>query len=211
MDVTSPLLSPETSFVSTAADDILQDLPELTLSQPKSPPEVEKLYSIDDMNPSDTFQHKDLYDELEWFRDLPTIEPGESKLPDVNTLFSLHSHPQNPLCSNAQPIGGDDNGNSNNDDDDDEASQHSRTVAPTDICLIPEEDPCLLDSIDHHIIKSKPVPVSAKRIRITLRMPQREPKRKPKISLRLSQPKQAQAQKAVPRRPGGNRRKRRQT
>ena len=160
------------------------------------------------MNSRNIFQHKDLYNELKWFEDVPRIEPNEFKLPDVDTLFSLHLHFSHPSCFGAQPVGGDDNENNNNDDD---GSLHSRTVVPTDICLISEENLCLLNPVDYYIIKSKNVPVSAKRICITLRMPQRESKRRPKISLRLSQSKQAQTQKAVPRRPGGNRRKRRQT
>lgn len=211
-DSTSPPSPPEISFLSTAANDTLQDLPELTDSEPNSSPEVEELYSIDHMNPRDTFPQKELYDELERFVDLPGTEPSESELPDVDTLFSLHSRPESPSYSGAQPIGDDDNENNtiiNNNNNN--GSLHSRTVVHADICLFPEEDPYLLDSIDHHTIEPKTVPISAKKPRITLRMPQSEPKRKPKIVLRLSQPKQVQAQKPVRRRPGGNRCRRRRT
>ena len=55
MNITSSPLSSEISFVSIAADDTLQDLPELTHNDPKLPPEVDEWYSIDDMGPRDTF------------------------------------------------------------------------------------------------------------------------------------------------------------
>lgn len=209
IDNTSLPSSPEISFINTAANDTLQDLPGLTHSEPKLPPEVEDLYSIDNMNPRDTFSQKDLYEELERFVDLQGTELIGPELPDVDTLFSLHSPPQSPY-SGAERIGDDDD-NGNHSVVNNNASLHSRTVVPADTYLFPEEDPCLSDSIDHHIIESKTVSTSAKKPRITLRMPQSEPRRKPKIVLRLSQPKQPQAQRPVSRSPGGNRCRRRRT
>lgn len=176
MNSTSPPSSPEISFISTAANDTLQDLPELTHSEPKSSREVEELYLIDNMNPRDTFPQKELYGELERSVDLRGTEPIGPELSDVDILFSLHSRPQSSSYSGAQPIA--DHGDGNNTTINNNGSLQSRTVVPADICLFPEEDPCLLDSIDHHTIEPKTVPISAKKPRITLRMPQSEPRRK---------------------------------
>lgn len=210
MDNTILPSSPEISSIDIAANETLQNLSGSPHSEPKSPPKVEDLYSIDDMNPRDTFPQKDLYDKLERFVDLQGTEPIGPELPDVDTLFSLHSPPQSPSYSGAEPIGDDDDDNGNHTMINNNASLHSRTVVPADTCLFPE-DLCLSDSIDHQTIESKTVSISAKKPRITLRMPQSEPRRKPKIVLRLSQPKQAQAQKPIRRSPGSNRCRRRRT
>ena len=201
----SPVIS-----ISMAADAPLQGLPDLAHSGSNSPLEVEEFYSIDDMNLRGTFPPKELCDELERFADLPKTEASELELPDVDIL---HSRLQSPTCPAAQPISDSDDENyaTNNNKDDNNGNPHPRTVIPTDICLYSEENPYFFDLIDHHTIESKTVPISAKKPRITLRMPQPEPRRKPKILLRLSQPKQAQAQEPVRRRPGGNRRRRPRT
>ena len=72
----------------------LQDAPELTYSEPRSSPEVDEWYLIDEIDPTDSFRQKGFHDELRWLDDLPEMEPDESRLLNGNIWFPPHSRPQ---------------------------------------------------------------------------------------------------------------------
>ena len=84
-------------------------------------------------------------------------------------------------------------------------------MTSSNICLSTAEDIHLTESIDYNTIKPENVSIKIKKPRITLRIRQLEPRPKPKKLLRLSQSKQALAQKSSPRKPGVNDRKKERT
>ena len=195
------------SFTDTAADDNPQDLPELTHSEPTSPPDADESYVMGDIIPTQNFQRKGIHNKLEWSRDLPETRSNGFELhsPAEDALFSLYLRSRSSSCSSAKDVDDDDNNNNNNND----GSLSSQTVTPGDICLSTAEDIYLADSIDHDIVKSKNIPIKIKKPRITLRIYQPEPRPKSKKLLRLSQPKQTLAQKSSHRKPGVKDRKKR--
>ncbi len=195
LDVSS-YMSSESSFTDTAADDSPQDLPELTHSEPTSPPDADESYMTTDISPSENF--------LEPLKDLPETKIDGCELPSLahDALFSLYLRTRSPSCSFAKGIWD----NNNND-----GSLASQTVTPSDICLSTVEDIHLAESIDHNTIKPENVSVKTKKPRITLRIRQPEPRPKSRKLLRLSQPKQALAQNSSPRKPGVNDRKKLRT
>lgn len=197
----SSRMSSEISFTDTAADDNPQDLLELTHSEPTSPPDADESYMTTDISPSENF--------LERLNDLPETKTDECELPSLahDALFSLYLRSRSPSCSLAKGICDNNNNNNNNND----GSLASQTVTLSDICLSTVEDIHLAESIDYDTIKPENVPVKTKKPRITLRIRQPEPRPEPKKLLRLSQPKQALAQKSSSRKPGVNNRKKRRT
>ncbi len=194
--------SSEVSITPAATDDDPQDLPELTYSESMSPPDTDKLHSMDDLCLSQNVLQKELHSELEWFPDLPETNPNEHEfqMPGEDALFSQYLRSRSPSHFSAQGIGGNDDG---------DGGIHSQTVTSGDICLCAEEDPHPADLIDQNTAKPEHITVKTNKPRITLRIHQPKPGPKPKVLLRLSQPKQAPAQR--PLRQGIKNRRRRRT
>ena len=92
------------------------------------PPNADKLRSMDDLCLSENVRQKELYDELEWLKDLPEInlDDRQSQLPDEDTRFSQYLRFGSPSRFSAQGIGGHHDG---------DGGIHSQTVIASDICL----------------------------------------------------------------------------
>lgn len=193
IQTTSPHTFSKVSFADICDHDSPCDLPELTC-EPTFPPNSEHLYLMDNFGPGQPTQYQDLHDELEWLKDSNSTT-NEHKLPPPGegASFSPYLGSQPPLCSSTKDF-----------DDNNDRSFNTNMVDPSNICLFADGRPQLAGSIVPNTAKPKDSPVKAKKPRITLRMPQREPRPNPKVSLRLSQPKQARAQRPIRRKPGVN-------
>lgn len=199
----SPHMLFKVSFTDTSTSDTSHVLPELTHSGSTSPPESDHLSLMNDFDPGQIIQHKDLRNELEWPKDSPETTSDEYKLlmQCEDAFFSQYLRSRSPSCSSTKSF-----------DDNNDESIHSHMMTPSNICLSEEENPHLTDSIDQNTVKTKDVPVKAKKPRITLRIRQPDPRPKPKVLLRLSQPKQALPENSVRRvKPDVNDRRRRRT
>lgn len=134
-----------------------------------SPPDTDELHSTDDL--SQHISEKELHGKLGWLKGFSETKSEEYGSPPTgeDALFSQYLHSRSPSCFSAQGVGG-----------------HHKA-----------DGVHLADLIDQNTAKPKNIPVTTNKPRITLRIHPPKPGPKPKVLLRLSQPKQALAQKSA--------------
>ena len=101
-----PDLNPDVSFINISTGDGPHHLPELTHSGPMSPLDTDHLSLLDDVNPGQTIQNKDLRDEDSVFSQyLRSRSPSDSSTKGFGDKDgSLHSHTVTPSKPENIPV-----------------------------------------------------------------------------------------------------------